>query len=77
MGKKGGPKKGKPIVMTQQEFFQSQQAQPSEPNYANLFRDQASKASDTQTSGAGSWDKVDIFGLNKGKVVVANATSSS
>ena len=68
MGKKGGQKKGKPIVMTQQEFFQSQLAQPAEPNYANLFKNQQKDANDA----GGSWDKVDLYGQNQGKVVVAS-----
>ena len=67
MGKKGGAKKGKPVVMTQQEFFQQQSLQNSEPNYDRLFNQQARE---TQQD-TGSWDKVDIFGQNKGKVVVA------
>lgn len=37
MGKKGGAKKGKAVVMSQQEFFQSQQApaddRPSESSW--------------------------------------------
>ena len=52
MGKKGGSKKGKPVVMTQQEFFQSQQAQPAEPNYSTLFNN----------NGASSWGSADLFG---------------
>jgi len=47
MGKKGGSKKGKPVVMTQQEFFQ---AQPAEPNYSALF------------NGGSSWGSADLFG---------------
>ena len=65
MGKKGGSKKGKPVVMTQQEFFKSQQAQPSEPNYSALFNN-------TNPSNTGSsWGSADLFGQNQGKVVVA------
>ena len=65
MGKKGGSKKGKPVVMTQQEFFQSQQAQSSELNYPRVFKDMTKEDQTT------SWDKVDIFGQNKGKVILA------
>jgi hypothetical protein len=42
MGKKGGSKKGKPVVMTQQEFFQ---AQPAEPNYSALFNNNGGSSS--------------------------------
>jgi len=55
MGKKGGSKKGKPVVMTQQEFFQSQQAQPAEPNYSALFNNNPS-------NGGSSWGSADLFG---------------